>query len=45
MMQPFIILATVPLSIIGSIFALLIFNQNVTFTVGLGVASLIGSCR
>lgn len=42
MMQPFIILATVPLSIIGSIFALLIFNQNVTFTVGLGVASLIG---
>ncbi len=42
MMQPFIILATVPLSIVGSVVALLIFNQNVTFTVGLGVASLIG---
>ncbi|GAB6109683.1 efflux RND transporter permease subunit [Fusibacter bizertensis] len=42
MMQPFIILATVPLSIIGSVITLLIFKQNVTFTVGLGVASLIG---
>lgn len=40
--QPFIILATVPLSIIGSIVALLIFRQSLTFTVGLGVASLIG---
>jgi multidrug efflux pump subunit AcrB len=42
MLQPFIILVTVPLSIIGSVVILLIFKQNVTFTVGLGVASLIG---
>jgi len=42
MLQPLIILVTVPLSIIGSVAILLIFRQNVTFTVGLGVASLIG---
>lgn len=40
--QPLIILMTVPLSVVGSVVALLIFNQSVTFTVGLGVASLIG---
>ena len=42
MLQPFIILMTVPLSIIGCVVILLIFKQNVTFTVGLGVTSLIG---
>ena len=42
MLQPFIILVTVPLSIVGSVVILLLFKQNVTFTVGLGVASLIG---
>lgn len=42
MQQPLIILVTVPLSIVGSVLILLIMKQNVTFTVGLGVASLIG---
>ncbi len=42
LIQPVIILISVPLSVIGSVFILLIFNMNVTFTVGLGVASLIG---
>ncbi|HAS73554.1 MAG TPA: transporter, partial [Clostridiales bacterium UBA8960] len=42
LMQPLIILATVPLSVVGSVLILLILNMEVTFTVGLGVASLIG---
>lgn len=42
MQQPLIILVTVPLSIVGSVLILLLMKQNVTFTVGLGVASLIG---
>ena len=42
MVQPLIILTTVPLSVIGSVLILLAFDMNVTFTVGLGVASLIG---
>lgn len=42
LLQPIIILSTVPLSIVGSVVILLIFNMSVTFTVGLGVASLIG---
>ena len=42
LIQPLIILMTVPLSIVGSVFILLILNMKVTFTVGLGVASLIG---
>lgn len=42
LIQPFIILMTVPLSIVGSVFILLLLDMNVTFTVGLGVASLIG---
>lgn len=40
--QPLIILVTVPLSIIGSVFGLMLLRQPLTFTVGLGVASLIG---
>lgn len=40
--QPFIILLTVPLSLIGSILILVIFDIKVTFTVLLGVISLIG---
>lgn len=40
--QPIIVLATVPLSVVGSVFILLAFNMKITFTVGLGVASLIG---
>lgn len=40
--QPVIVLATVPLSIVGSVGILLLFNMKITFTVGLGVASLIG---
>lgn len=42
LLQPAIILMTVPLSIIGSIFGLLIFKQPFSFTAGLGLASLIG---
>jgi multidrug efflux pump subunit AcrB len=42
LLQPIIILMTVPLSVVGSVFILLIFGMSVTFTVGLGVASLIG---
>jgi len=42
LLQPLIILLTVPLSVVGSVAILLALNQNVTFTVGLGVASLIG---
>ncbi len=39
---PFIILATVPLSVVGSVGLLLLLDMHITFTVGLGVASLIG---
>jgi multidrug efflux pump subunit AcrB len=42
LLQPIIILMTVPLSVVGSVFILLLFGMSVTFTVGLGVASLIG---
>lgn len=42
LMQPLIILATVPLSVVGSVLILLALQMEVTFTVGLGVASLIG---
>lgn len=41
-LQPLIILMTVPLSVIGSIFGLLLFNQPFSFTAGLGLAALIG---
>lgn len=40
--QPLMILVAVPLSIIGSIFGLMLLREPLTFTVGLGVASLIG---
>ncbi len=40
--QALIILATVPLSIIGSMAGLYIFRQPFSFTAGLGLASLIG---
>ncbi|MCH4886199.1 efflux RND transporter permease subunit [Acidaminobacter sp. JC074] len=40
--QPFIILASIPLSFIGVILALLMTNTPFTFTVGLGIASLFG---
>lgn len=42
LMQPLIILVTVPLSLIGSVFIMLALNMNVTFTALLGVTSLIG---
>jgi len=41
-LQPLIILMTVPLSVIGSIFGLWIFNQPFSFTAGLGLTALIG---
>ena len=41
-LQPLIILMTVPLSVIGSIFGLWMFGQPFSFTAGLGLASLIG---
>ena len=41
-LQPLIVMATVPLALIGVIAALLITNTNFTFTVGLGAASLSG---
>jgi multidrug efflux pump subunit AcrB len=41
-LQPLIILMTVPLSVIGSIFGLWLFNQPFSFTAGLGLAALIG---
>lgn len=41
-LQPLIILATVPLALIGVILALIITGTNFTFTVGLGAASLSG---
>lgn len=40
--QPMIVLATIPLSFIGVILALLMTGTHFTFTVGLGVASLFG---
>ncbi|MFZ5969501.1 MAG: efflux RND transporter permease subunit [Bacillota bacterium] len=40
--QPFIILLTVPMSVIGSIFGLFIFRQNLSFTALLGIVSLVG---
>jgi len=41
-LQPFIILVTIPLSVIGSIFGLGIFRQPLSFTALLGVVSLAG---
>ena len=40
--QPVIILLTVPLSLIGSALGLMIFNQPFSFTAFLGISSLIG---
>ncbi|GAU79768.1 efflux RND transporter permease subunit [Fusibacter sp. 3D3] len=40
--QPFIILATIPLSAIGILLSLVLTGTHFTFTVGLGGASLIG---
>lgn len=40
--QPFIILGTIPLSLIGSILGMIVFRQEITLTVLLGVASLVG---
>lgn len=42
LLQPLIILITVPLSVIGVILGVFIFRLPLTFTVGLGAASLIG---
>ncbi|MCK8060005.1 MULTISPECIES: efflux RND transporter permease subunit [unclassified Fusibacter] len=42
LIQPFIIMSTVPLALIGIVFALFVTGTNFTFTVGLGAASLIG---
>ncbi len=42
LLQPIIILVTVPLSLIGSILGLVITRTPLTFTVALGFASLIG---
>jgi multidrug efflux pump subunit AcrB len=42
LLQPLIIMISVPLSVIGSIFGLWIFNQPFSFTAGLGLLSLIG---
>jgi len=41
-LQPFVILVTIPLSVIGSIFGLAIFRQPLSFTALLGVVSLAG---
>lgn len=40
--QPVVILITVPLAVIGSIFGLYIFNQALSFTAMLGMVSLLG---
>ncbi len=40
--QPFVILTTLPLALLGVILGLLVSQTNFTFTVGLGAASLIG---
>lgn len=42
LMQPVIILLTVPLSVIGALCGLFIFRQPFSFTAFLGIASLIG---
>jgi multidrug efflux pump subunit AcrB len=42
LLQPLIIMISVPLSVIGSIFGLWILNQPFSFTAGLGLLSLIG---
>ena len=42
LLQPIIILMTVPLSVIGSMFGLWIFNQPFSFTAGLGLLALLG---
>ena len=42
LMQPLIIMISVPLSVIGSIFGLWMFGQPFSFTAGLGLLSLIG---
>ena len=41
-LQPFIIFATIPLSLIGSIIGLKIFGQPLSFTAMLGMVSLLG---
>ena len=41
-LQPFIILLTIPLSVIGSIFGLALFRQPLSFTALLGIVSLAG---
>lgn len=41
-LQPFIILVTIPLSVIGSIFGLALFRQPLSFTALLGIVSLAG---
>ncbi|MCT4508053.1 MAG: efflux RND transporter permease subunit [Tepidibacter sp.] len=40
--QPFVILATIPLSLIGSVWGLFIFRQPLSMTAFLGIVSLIG---
>ncbi len=40
--QPFVIMMTLPLALLGVVFGLLVTQTNFTFTVGLGAASLIG---
>ncbi len=42
LVQPIIIMITVPLSFMGIVLALIITGTNFTFTVGLGAASLMG---
>mgnify|MGYP000369889501 CR=1 FL=1 len=42
LLQPFIILTTVPLSVIGALAGLLLFRQPFSFTAFLGITSLIG---
>lgn len=42
LLQPLIILITVPLSVIGVVLGVFLFRLPLTFTVGLGAASLIG---
>ena len=41
-MQPFVIMLTLPLAAIGAVFGLLLFNEPLSFTAMLGLASLIG---
>ena len=41
-MQPLIILVTIPLSIIGSVFGIAVFKQPLSFTALLGIVSLAG---